>query len=85
MAKTEAPEVTKSPEVMAPPKEQMMHINVRRPDGCKEDAAYVAVNGKSWLVQYNKDMYVPEVVYFHLVKKLRAERARDAKIEMLGR
>ena len=80
MAKTETPEVTANTN-----KNRMMHINVRRPDGCKEDAVYVGVNGKTWLVRYNEDVYVPEVVYYHLQQKFKAERARDAKIEMLGR
>ena len=66
-------------------KTKMMHINVRRPVGSQEDGIYVGVNGKTWFVRYNTPMMVPEPVYYHLKQSMRAETARDAFIEHLGR
>lgn len=62
---------------------RMMHIRVNRPHGSKEDAMYIGVNGKTWLVRYDEDVYVPETVYYHIMQSLRAEKTRDAHIERL--
>jgi len=79
MAKTETE--TKTPET---PVNHLMHIYVHRPHGEREDAMYVGHNGKAYLVQYDKDVYVPEPVYYLIKEHLRAEKVRDDHIDRLN-
>lgn len=78
MAKTEE---AKAPERIGP---RMMHIRINRPHGSQEDSMYIGMNGKTWQLRYNTDVYVPEDVYYLIQQSLKAERAREAYIERLN-
>ena len=85
MAKT-VTEVTQTaePEVTQPkPKNNLVHIRLNRPHGSKEDGKYVAVNGKSWLIKYDEDVYLPEPIVYALKQSLKAERRRDYVLSQL--
>lgn len=60
-------------------------INVRKPLGTQEDAKFVSVNGKNWIIKYNTDVLVPEEVYYVLRDAARAENTRDMYIERMTR
>ena len=73
------PEVIQAPK----PKNNLVHIRLNRPHGSKEDGKYVAVNGKSWLVKYDEDVYLPEPIVYALKQSLKAERHRDYVLSQL--
>ena len=76
VAQTAEPEVTQ-------PKNNLVHIRLNRPHGSKEDGKYVAVNGKSWLIKYDEDVYLPEPIVYALKQSLKAERHRDYVLSQL--
>ena len=64
--------------------QRMMHIRLAPPPGSREDALFVGINGKNYLVKYDEDVYVPETVYDVICESLKAQRNQDRKIRMLS-